>query len=97
MIYEISATYDREPEPEPIDETEVVEVIPPKPDIPALPTKISCGGQTCHVESRPDGYHVITRFEDTGEIDDGSWILDEAGYQRWLAFLRQLVDGEIQE
>ena len=101
VTYEISVIYEPEPEPvvepEPvIDEIDVVEVIRPEPDTPTLPTKVSCGGETCHVVQREDGYHVITEYEGFMQ-DDGSWVLDAAGYQRWLAFLHQLVNNEIQQ
>ena len=80
-------------------ETSVVDVLPTPPTRPSVavvptppltPSRVSCGGQTCHVQSRSDGYHVITEDVSGGVWDDGSWVLDEAGYQRWLDFLATL-------
>lgn len=80
-----------ESEPEPLTGEDIAELERSVIEPTSLPTKMSCGGQTCHVESRADGYHVITESE-SGEIfDDGSWILDEAGYQGWLNLLESLT------
>ena len=80
------------PNPERVDAIDVIAVIPPPPTRPKQPTKVRCGGNTCHVEMRSGTPWLIEVVSELDKPKRYEQPLSDETYEAWLKFVKRLQE-----